>query len=452
MMTDAGMSRIFAPDRLVLNDPDWIKRTMSASSSRNAVKHGLSSLRHMPCGREHELPPIEQELIESRQPETPEQLEIVKELAFAMWQKGEHERILLQEAAKLTEKAAELFDHDAEAAFETLKAKWLKEPEAHTDAMGNCMRGARHFAQIWRAIESSLKNSHGLTMQMAMSAIRAEGFSTSPLWIYGNGLWIMLHTLALKAKPEAFILEWMALEGLQESADAKCQCGIFYQNIPKMQNSVQDLYNRAFNQMESWTQKQNDFETEESAQRDRFVDQYCATASSEFEAQMQHLHRYRVFTENRVKELNRRLANNKAEEAKKKRYEEEKEYRKQKHELQISQMRQPQFDQLMQYKSADCKQNASSTGDCNMQKPEAVHPETVDRIPPIWQNHKETLLKIKPNAELFCQWSADQLQQSGELIAFLEQQPNHFPHWLQQIKDCLTYEFKLRLMTMPSAV
>jgi hypothetical protein len=55
----------------------------------------------MPKGREAELGPIERDLIESRLPETPEQLEIVHELAFAMWQKGEHERVMYQHAENL---------------------------------------------------------------------------------------------------------------------------------------------------------------------------------------------------------------------------------------------------------------------------------------------------------------------------------------------------------------
>ncbi len=68
---------------------------MNTTTAGNAVRHGLSSLRHMPKGREAELGPIERELIDSRQPQTPEQLEIVQELAFAMWQKGEHERLMI---------------------------------------------------------------------------------------------------------------------------------------------------------------------------------------------------------------------------------------------------------------------------------------------------------------------------------------------------------------------
>ena len=74
---------------------------MDTTSAGNAVRHGLSGLRHMPKGREAELGPIERDLIESRLPETPEQLEIVHELAFAMWQKGEHERVMYQHAENL---------------------------------------------------------------------------------------------------------------------------------------------------------------------------------------------------------------------------------------------------------------------------------------------------------------------------------------------------------------
>ena len=173
---------------------------MNTTTAGNAVRHGLSSLRHMPKGREAELGPIERELIDSRQPHTPEQLEIVQELAFAMWQKGEHERLMILEADKLADQAGELFDQKAIDDYQKLNELWLDQPLRYTRAMAGSKLGVQHFVEHWQMFSQCLKDGFGISLPMAFNAIKSEGCSISPHVICGEGIWIMTRVVALKPK------------------------------------------------------------------------------------------------------------------------------------------------------------------------------------------------------------------------------------------------------------
>ncbi len=94
-----------------------------------------------------------------------------------------------------------------------------------------------------------------------------------------------------------------------------------------------------------YTQSLEELSHEYDQERQVFIDQYSVNvmSSPEFEKQLQRMHRYRVFTENRIKELNRRLANIKSDMLKKERQQDEKQWRQQMHDVAVAQLRRPQF-------------------------------------------------------------------------------------------------------------
>ena len=318
---------------------------MNITPARNAIKHGLSSLSHMPKGREAELEPIEHDLIESRLPETPEQLEIVHELAFAMWQKGEHERVTLQESEKLAEKAGDLFDQKALEDFQKLHRLWLEDPMKQTRSMISTKLGVEHFVEVWQVIENCLNDGHGITLQMGLNAVRTEGCSPSPHFIFGAGSWLMSRTMACRTDHEEFAQEWLEKVDAHASFDAMCRISSIMTNIPQPQESYNQLRERADLRLNHWTSLFHDLSSEYDVKRQEFIRQYSVNvmSSEEFENQLKRLHRYRVFTENRIKELNRRLANIKSEMLKKERLQDEREFRKQNHEIAVAQMQPHQF-------------------------------------------------------------------------------------------------------------
>jgi hypothetical protein len=172
-------------------------------------------------------------------------------------------------------------------------------------------------------------------------------------------------------------------------------------------------------------------------------------SSEEFEKQVQRMHRYRVFTENRIKELNRRLANIKSEILKKERQQDERAWRNQMHEVAVAQLRRPEFEQLLEYqKPGDLKKDSPVNSIPKPPRNVVLTDQDVDKIPPDWQNHKAILAQVVPNAELFQLWTNDQLIESDHMIEYLTQLPASNKHWIEQIKACQEYELQLRSLTV----
>ena len=424
---------------------------MNTTYAGNAVRHGLSSLRHMPKGREAELGPIERELIDSRQPQTPEQLEIVQELAFAMWQKGEHERIMILEADKLADQAGELFDQKAIDDYQKLNELWLDQPLRYTRAMAGSKLGVQHFVEHWQMFSQCLKDGFGISLPMAFNAIKSEGCSISPHVICGEGIWIMTRVVALKPKLSSIAEEWLELKDLRESSDAISRVNAMFKNIPNSQDALKELHERSESRIKHWTKLHQKLSLEYESNRQNFIDQYSVNvmSSEEFEKQVQRMHRYRVFTENRIKELNRRLANIKSEILKKERQQDERAWRNQMHEVAVAQLRRPEFEQLLEYqKPGDLKKDSPVNSIPKPPRNVVLTDQDVDKIPPDWQNHKAILEQVVPNAELFQLWTNDQLNESDHLIAYLTQLPASNKHWIEQIKACQEYELQLRSLTV----
>jgi hypothetical protein len=404
----------------------------------------------MPKGREAELGSIERDLIESRLPETPEQLEIVRELAFSMWQKGEHERVMYHQAEKLALKAGDLFDQKALEDYQNLRELWFDQPLDHTKAMAKSKLGVEHFVESWKMISQSLKDGFGITLPMAYRAIKTEGCSISPLMISGDGIWILTRALAQKPSLTEIVEEWLDMKDFRQSEDAVSRANAIFKKIPNSQESSQDLQERATSRIKHWSELHQILSVQYDQERQDYIDQYSVNvmSSEEFEKQLHRMHRYRVFTENRIKELNRRLANIKSDMLKKERLSDEKEFRRQNHEIAVAQMHRNQFEQLIEYRN----HLENDRKPANLEPPRNVvlTAEDIDKIPPDWQNHTDILSNAIPNAELFTLWSDEQLIESSQMIEYLMHQPSTNKHWLEQITACQEYELQLRSLMLRS--
>jgi hypothetical protein len=423
---------------------------MNTNTAGNAVRHGLSGLRHMPKGREAELGPIELDLIECRLPETPEQLEIVHELAFAMWQKSEHERVMVMEADKLAVNAGDLFDQKALEDYQKLHKLWLENPMKYTKTMIRSKLGVEHFLEIWQVMIGCLKEGFGISLPMAISAVRTEGCSPSPHFISGPGNWIITRAMAFVSDVEDFVEEWLELVQAEDSKGALARANLISKEAPELEDAYQQLCERVMLRVKHYTQSLEELSHEYDQERQGFIDQYSVNvmSSPEFEKQLQRMHRYRVFTENRIKELNRRLANIKSDMLKKERQQDEKQWRQQMHDVAVAQLRRPQFEQLMEYRNPDDAKTANLNSNPEPPRNEVLTAEDVDKMPTDWQNQLEILPNTIPNADLFSLWTNDQLNESDHLIAYLVQLPTSNKHWIEQIKACQEYEYQLRSLTV----
>lgn len=401
---------------------------MDTTSAGNAVIHGPSGLRHMSKSREAELGSIERELIESRLPETPEQLEIVRELAFSMWQKGEHERVIYHQAEKLALKAGDLFDQKALEDYQNLRELWFDQPLDHTKAMAKSKLGVEYFVESWNMISQSLKDGFGITLPMAYRAIKTEGCSISPLMISGDGIWILTRALAQKPSLTEIVEEWLDMNDFRQSEDAVSRANAIFKKIPNSQESSRDLQERATSRIKHWSELHQKLSVQYDQERQDFIDQYSVNvmSSEEFEKQLHRMHRYQVFTENRIKELNRRLANIKSDMLKKERLADEKEFRRQNHEIAVAQMHRNQFEQLIEYRNH--LENVRKPANLEPPRNVVLTAEDIDKIPSDWQNHTDILPNAIPNAELFTLWSDEQLIESSQMIEYLMHQPSTNKH------------------------
>jgi hypothetical protein len=219
---------------------------------------------------------------------------------------------------------------------------------------------------------------------------------------------------------------------------------------PELEDAYQQLCERVMLRVKHYTQSLEELSHEYDQERQGFIDQYSVNvmSSPEFEKQLQRMHRYRVFTENRIKELNRRLANIKSDMLKKERQQDEKQWRQQMHDVAVAQLRRPQFEQLMEYRNPDDANSATLNSNPEPPRNEVLTAEDVDKMPTDWQNQLEILPNTIPNADLFSLWTNDQLNESDHLIAYLVQLPTSNKHWIEQIKACQEYEYQLRSLTV----
>jgi len=410
---------------------------MSAKPSSNAVKHGLSSLHHLPRGREDELPPIEQELIQSRQPDTPEQREIVKDLAFALWQKGEHDRLWLEQAAPKYINSEELFAKQTAAAYKALHEQWLASPQDHQEAMTQTLEGVKLFLRTWQIFQQSLADgSPGPSLKMTREAIRTLGISPSPHMIYGDGEWLLAHSMAMRTKPDKIVMEWMIVEKTVSSDDANDRAKALRERIANAGDARAKLRKRAAEEVAHW-QKQVEIQTENhELARLEFIEANAnrILIDPDHEAHLQRLHRYRVFTENRVKDFNRRLANLKAEQVRKKWKETDQEERRLARELQA--------DRLKQAKN---EHTARQMRHFNLPAPDPNDSAPMFyRVPSQWRDHRDILTMIKPNMENFMFWTYAQLQQAEELFQYLSTLPGLDPAWLWSLREYHRLELENR--------
>jgi hypothetical protein len=260
---------------------------------------------------------------------------------------------------------------------------------------------------------------------MTLDAIRTLGVSTNPNRICGEGERLLVQAVALRAKPSKILMEWLIAEKAVNSSDALDRARAFRDTAQGAGTSRDLLRKRADEKIAHW-QKQVEIQAEnDELARLEFseANAHRVVIDPEHEAHLQRMHRYRVFAENRVKDLNRRLANNKAEIERKKRHAEAQEERRLNREMQSARLK---------------------AAEESKPKPPAPKVERPLKMPVDWRNHKDVLTTAMPNQYLFLYWPDDQLQKANELIDYLAKLPNLDPDWLPQIKENLATEVKRR--------
>ena len=400
---------------------------MSAAPSANAVKHGLSSLYHMPRGRENELQPILAELIESREPQTKLETEIVHELAFNMWKRGECERMLAdQDQIRLID-PIKLYEKEAEADFDQLYQKYVQSPGHHLPAMSQSLAGVKHCIRAWTVFQAALADGAAApSLNQAANAIRTLGSSSSAIWIFGEGELLMKQVLALRPNPDRHINEWLRDEDLESSTDAINRTKMMRENLPFAGEARVALRKKAEEQLKHWKSVLVSVEANEQAAKTKFLarHQYDVELDPAREAHLERLTRYLASANNNVKDCNRRLANLKAEAAKERRRAEDKAERDKKLKFEEEKLKQQKYQ-------ARARANAKF----NLGTPDPDEgPETFYRVPTDWESRKNMLTFIKPNCENFMYWRREYLADAPKLFNYLDSLEGIDRQWLSELK------------------
>jgi hypothetical protein len=329
--------------------------------------------------------------------------------------------------------------------------------------MAETPEGAGLFASIWESIETSIEEESIVGLKTTLQAIRAEGGSSSPQAIQGEGRWIMLRFLSIKSKPSDYVDQWLADEGLNENYDAKTRAKHMLKNTLEAEPSCQELYDKACDRHQKWAELQQKHMEARAIERQAFIEQYQARVmlTDEFDAQMKRLHRYRVFTENRVKDANRRLENLKAAAERKAQRAEDREFRKTNQMIAISKLSEPEYERFQNLQGLARMEQEMESGTINdnpepvqeiFEEPAIPEPEPVVevakvevlKVPRDWRSETAILPQVVPNMAVFSDWTDEEMDDSTDFIAHIAALPEKDTQWKQCLLACQIMEMSRR--------
>ena len=319
-------------------------------TAANAVRHGLAGTRHVPKEAQEALRQIEADLIALKDPTEPEDFEILREMAQAQWQVGEHQRRQVEHLEMQIARGPEIFDQKAREAFCTLLEQWQADPAAHAEAMSQSYLGARHFAHIWQAVAESLgPDGAGLSLELTCQAVMAEGVSPRPEKIYGDGAWIMKRFLASTGSPSESVKEWTTHYGMQTSKNTVDRAEKIFLSAPDTAASINELHTRAQEKYQYWDNLMQKRRRDYDLAKIQFTQANAGNGmgDKEMETQVRLMHRYKVSAQNRVDRLDRKLKNIQTERVrrmtKKFLWEQKEKQRKENRDYQVSRMTDTQY-------------------------------------------------------------------------------------------------------------
>ena len=317
----------------------------------NAVRHGLAGTRHVPKEALEQLQQIEADLIAIKNPETNEDYETVRDMSVAMWQVGEHHRQYVEHLAMQQARAEEIFATKAKESFRTLLTDWQADPSGNIDAMSHSYLGAKHLAEIWKAVAESLgPDGVGISLEMTCAAVMAEGVSPSPDKIYGDGAWIMKRYLASTSSPVESVAEWVDHFGLRKSKNVVDRAEKVYLSAPDAGTSAHELHKRAQEKYQYWDNLMQKRRKDYDLAKVQFAQANAGNGmgDKEMENQVRLMHRYRTAAQNRVDRFDRKLKNVQNERVRRniKKYTQEQKEKKQKQDfdLQVSRLNDAQYN------------------------------------------------------------------------------------------------------------
>lgn len=287
-----------------------ISSESNAQSPRNALRHGLSSVAHLPLYGIDKARIFHLELIRVHQPQSDEERDCISELALARWKSSEIDRQLDLRAQAESAQAGQIFDRQMLDQFESDEKGWRSSPRFRADVLGNSFYGASLFEQLWTEIVAALNSPiRKISLQQARNMALLVGSSWKIHELSLDGLWLFSRFLKMENNPAQTIKAWaqssstVLVVGDSEFIDHHFLSG----SDPT--KSYTELNERAKKEQCFWLTRKRELDMEYATLRNQFIEMSMGTGLGDpnrtHEARL--ALRYQITAQNRADKLTRRL-------------------------------------------------------------------------------------------------------------------------------------------------
>jgi hypothetical protein len=282
----------------------------TTQSPRNALRHGLSSVAHLPSYGTDQTKILHLELIRVHQPQSAEERDCISELALARWKSSEIDRQLDLRAEAESAQAGQIFDRQMLDQFESDEKGWRSSPRFRAEILGNSFYGASLFEQLWTEIVAALNSPiRKITLQQSRNMALLVGSSWKIHELSLDGLWLISRFLKMENNPAQTILAWAhSCDTVLVAGDSQFIDHHFL-NISDSAKCYKELHDRARKEQSYWLTRKLELEMEYATRRNQFIEMSMGTGLGDpnrtHEARL--ALRYQMTAQNRADKLTRRL-------------------------------------------------------------------------------------------------------------------------------------------------
>jgi hypothetical protein len=217
-------------------------------SASNALKHGLTSRTFVPDHARPFVDQFRQELVAIHDPKSAEESRLVAELAVALWQNYEHDRIFFERQAYEETIADQIFATQAQESLEETLSLLRTSPMLGQLRLAVSHLGSAHVKCLYDDAIATLSQEIPLSFQQITCCINAQGLDWRLDTLSAQaGLLMGLH-MALVDDPETEIQHWVAESQPLSEKRADSAARHYHAHAPQAQLARQELLARLTDQ------------------------------------------------------------------------------------------------------------------------------------------------------------------------------------------------------------
>ena len=220
-------------------------------SASNAVKHGLTSRWFVPDHARAFIEEARQELAGIHDPKTSAEHELVAELAVAVWQNYEHDRLFHERKVYEESVADETYAEQALARVRQQAAALAEHPAENRYLLTGSYKGCQHLYDVFEDAAQPLTEGQPLSFQQITACVNAMGLDWRLDSLSASAWPLMGLHLALVEDPEAEIARWLAQSQPLCARQAETLARHLHAQAPGTQQARAELLARLMQEKES---------------------------------------------------------------------------------------------------------------------------------------------------------------------------------------------------------